>query len=666
MLLTDALLLMALLWLISVGVALIEPRGTMARAGIVLGCAVGIAACLIGMPGESSTLSLGIRLSDTPVQFKLTAAALWLMFFGLLPAIFAAGLGTNATSFRGRKCWYAGLGLTLLGAIGVFGLQDAMSFLIAWETMSIGGAVMIFGDGHAERPGAPVLFMLGLLEVGAVAILLALLLLLGNQAGSCSFAGFHAANAVATPLTFLLGLLLLIGFGAKLGILPFYEWFPAAYGSGSGATGVVFSGIVLNAAFYALARGVIEWLPRAGIWTMSAAGIMIFAGVLTAILSIFNAFQEEDWRRMLSLSSAENSGVAVAVLGVSWLLLASGLPAQAALAWIVCLLHLAAHSLAKGTLFLTADGVDSMNGSYTIVQRGLLRNNPAVLGIGALFAAMSLAALPPMAGFVSEWYIFQTLFHGMQVKGLPARLTMTLAAAGLALVVAVALATFAKLFGIGLLGDGHVHTRRFAPIRTAMIFILGSAVLALAVGMPWWLHALGPASQAIFGVNAAAQMRDGWLLVPLSNKFAFISPTKMLVVCPLLALIPIALLLIGRRAFHVRRVPVWSGGRREDAREIATTSLAFSNALRTFYGFIYGPTHNLEREYDHGPYFVKRLIFNQEVAPIFGPYLFSPLVKATRSVAETVSKLQSGYLNLYNALIGMLLVLILALALFYK
>lgn len=664
-LLTDALLLMALLWLISVVVALIEPRGTMARAGIVLGCVVGIAACLIGMPGESSTLSLGIRLSDTPVQFKLTAAALWLMFFGLLPAIFAAGLGTNATSFRGRKCWYAGLGLTLLGAIGVFGLQDAMSFLIAWETMSIGGAVMIFGDGHAERPGTPVLFMLGLLEVGAVAILLALLLL-GNQAGSCSFAGFHVANAVATPLSFLLGLLLLIGFGAKLGILPFYEWFPAAYGSGSGATGVVFSGIVLNAAFYALARGAIEWLPRSGTWTTSAAGIMIFAGVLTAILSIFNAFQEEDWRRMLSLSSAENSGVAVAVLGVSWLLLASGLPAQAALAWIVCLLHLAAHSLAKGTLFLTADGVDSMNGSYTIVQRGLLRSNPAVLGIGALFAAMSLAALPPMAGFVSEWYIFQTLFHGMQVKGLPARLTMTLAAAGLALVVAVALATFAKLFGIGLLGDGHVHTRRFAPIRTAMIFILGSAVLALAVGMPWWLHALGPASQAIFGVNAAAQMRDGWLLVPLSNKFAFISPTKMLVVCPLLALIPIALLLIGRRAFHVRRVPVWSGGRREDAREIATTSLAFSNALRTFYGFIYGPTHNLEREYDHGPYFVKRLIFNQEVAPIFGPYLFSPLVKATRRVAETVSKLQSGYLNLYNALIGMLLVLILALALFYK
>ncbi|HEX4021198.1 MAG TPA: hypothetical protein VHX63_08645, partial [Acidobacteriaceae bacterium] len=202
--------------------------------------------------------------------------------------------------------------------------------------------------------------------------------------------------------------------------------------------------------------------------------------------------------------------------------------------------------------------------------------------------------------------------------------------------------------------------------RSSAIFFLGVCVLALAVGMPWWLHELGRGTYGIFGVDAAAQMRDGWLLVPLSGKFAFISPSKMILACPLLALIPIAFFLLSRRAFHVRRVPVWSGGRQEDARQIATTSLAFSNALRTFYGFIYGPTHNLEREYDHGPYFVKRLIFNQEVAPIFGPYLFSPLVKATRRISDEVSKLQSGYLNLYNALIGMLLVLILGLALFYK
>lgn len=661
----DLLVAMVLFWLASAGVALIRLPIFLARLGIALGCLAGIAASLVGLLVGSPAASLGVHVSDTAVQFHLSDAALWLTLFGLIPAFFAAVLHHGPNGWPARR-WLAGFAITLIGTLGVMGLQDAVSFLIAWEVMSLGGAAMILGEGVSEAPGRPVLFMLSLLEVGAVAILLALLLIV-SHIGSCDFASFlGSSHGVSTRGTLLLALLLLFGFGAKLGVLPFYEWFPAAYGSGSGATGLVFSGIVLNAAFFAFSRGILEWLPHSGFWAMSAAGFIVIAGVASAILAVFNAFQEEDWRRMLSLSSAENACVAVAVLGASWLFLACGLPEQAALAWIVCLLHLAGHSLAKGTLFLTADGVYSTTESYAIRQTGLLRNNSAAFGIGALFAAMSLAALPPQAGFVSEWYVFQTLFHGMQVNVLAARLTIAVAAAGLALVAAVALATFAKLYGVGLLGDHHVHARHFSAARSAGIFVLGGFVVALAVGLPWFIHALAQGSTALFGVDATTDMRSGWLLVPLSNKFAFISPTKMIIAEPLLALLPVGLFLVSRRAFQVRRVPVWSGGRREDARRIATTSLSFSNALRTFYSFIYGPTHNLEREYDHGPYFVKRLIFNQEVAPIFGPGLFSPLVTSVRRLAEAVSKLQSGYLNFYNALIGILLVLILALALFYR
>jgi formate hydrogenlyase subunit 3/multisubunit Na+/H+ antiporter MnhD subunit len=662
---SDVLLVMAVLWGLSFLAALFEPSGRLARAGIALGCAAGIGACLMILPGTLAVVPLGFCVGDTPVQFQLDAGGCWLLLFGLIPALFASGISTTASSRSSTRCWLAGLAMTLLGVLGVFGLQDAMSFLIAWEVMSVGGAVMILGERLAQNAGGPTLFMLALLEVGAVSVLFALLLL-GNHAGSYAFSSLALTQTWSTGGTLIIGLLLLFGFGAKLGMLPFYEWFPAAYGSGSGATGVIFSGVVLNGAFYALARGVLEWLPHTGGWAMSVAIIMIAVGVLSAILTIFMAFQEEDWRRLLSLSSAENAGVAVGVLGTSLLLAVIGLRGPAALAWIVCLLHLAGHSLAKGTLFLTADGVYTVNDSYLIRQTGLLRNTSVFFGVGALFAAMSLAALPPQSGFVSEWYVFQTLFQGMQSDAIAARLTLALAAAGLALVVAVALATFAKLFGIGLLGDGHTEPTHLSWVRCGTVFILGLCVLGLAVGMPWWVQALGPASQSLFGVNAPGTMKADWLLVPLNGHFAFISPSKLIIAGPLLALIPTALFLISRRAFHYRRVPVWSGGRREDARQIATTSLAFSNALRTFYGFIYGPTHNLEREYDHGPYFVKRLIFNQEVAPIFGPYLFSPLVRLVRKAADKVSILQSGYLNFYNALIGALLVLILGLALFYR
>jgi hydrogenase-4 component B len=63
-------------------------------------------------------------------------------------------------------------------------------------------------------------------------------------------------------------------------------------------------------------------------------------------------------------------------------------------------------------------------------------------------------------------------------------------------------------------------------------------------------------------------------------------------------------------------------------------------------------------------HFVKRLVFSHDVAPIFGPYLCAPLTRAVYAIATKLKVLQSGHLNFYLALLGELLVVILALALY--
>jgi len=70
--------------------------------------------------------SLHIFLGDTPVYFQLDNAALWLLFFGLCPPS-SPSLGTASASPDSKRYWLAGLAATLLGALGVFGLQDTMS-----------------------------------------------------------------------------------------------------------------------------------------------------------------------------------------------------------------------------------------------------------------------------------------------------------------------------------------------------------------------------------------------------------------------------------------------------------------------------------------------------------------------------------------------------------
>jgi formate hydrogenlyase subunit 3/multisubunit Na+/H+ antiporter MnhD subunit len=503
--------------------------------------------------------------------------------------------------------------------------------------------------------------MLALLEVGAVALLLAVAIL-GSTGSSLDFAQFLArAPARTSAMQIGVGMLLLAGFGAKLGLLPFYEWFPGAYGSGSGASGAILSGVVLNAAFFGLARGLMEWLPPAPEGAFPVLPVVVVAiATISAILTVLYAFQQDDWRRLLSFSSAENASIAVVALGAALLFRSYRLQELAGLAWTVAFLHLAGHTLAKGTLFLAADGVRNATGSYAITASGA--GNHPLFGVGALLAAMSLAALPPTAGFVSEWFIFQTVFQGFHLPNLAGRIVFSLTGAGLALTVAVAFATCVKLIGISVLGRHAKHPAPLGRSYSATVGFLGLTVLALGVGMPAWLSALSLATVDHFGSAVSAEMRDGLLLVPLTAKFAFISPTLLAVIMPLLALVP-AGLIFGSRRFPIRRSPVWYGGMTPDPARASTTALTFSNAMRTFYSFVYRPTEGIERDADSSGYFVSKLVFEHDVAPIFGPLLFQPAIRTIFSIAGKLRPLQSGNLNVYLGLIGLLLVLVLGLTL---
>jgi hydrogenase-4 component B len=657
----DLLIVTVVAWFLGALIALTGRGLPLVRGLLVLGGVAGIIAAIMALPDGTAAVELPTQLAGAPVIFQIAPEAAWLLGFGLLPAALVCALATPAA--QGQAGWLFGAAMSLVGALGVFGLRDGASFLIAWEIMSFGGAVMILCE-KLSQAGRLVLFMLGLLEVGAVALLVAILLFAasGHSFAFASFAG-GAANFSA-PATAAIAVLLIVGFGAKLGLLPFYEWFPAAYGAGSGASGALMSGVVLNAAFYGLSRGLLEWAPGQNAAVAASIGVFLIAvAVLSAVLTALYAFQQEDWRTLLSFSSAENASIAVAMLGAALIFRGHAMPELASLAWTVALLHLAGHALAKGSLFLAADGVYRATGGYGISHTDLLRRSSWLFGLGALFAAMSLAAMPPQAGFVSEWYMFETVFQGFRLDTLASRLVMALAGAGLALTVAIAFATYVKVFGIGLLGR---TARRFAPVGTACglaVGLLGAGVLALAVGMPVWLDALQGAVSAQFGTMAARNMHDGLLLVPLTAKFAFISPTLLVVVMPLLAIVPVVLVVANRR-YAVRRVPVWYGGFDQDPARASTTALTFSNALRTFYSFVYRPKEETTREVNGSRYFVHRLVFTHDVAPIFRPYLFAPVTRAVYALADRFKALQSGQLNFYLALIGILLVVILALVLY--
>src|SRR5579884_2843449 len=95
---------------------------------------------------------------------------------------------------------------------------------------------------------------------------------------------------------------------------------------------------------------------------------------------------------------------------------------------------------------------------------GLARELPrTAAGFGV--AVVTLAALPPLAGFVSEWFTLEALLQAFRLDNTVARLLLALGAALLALTAGLGLLAFAKLYGTVFLGQTRSLLGRLSEAR---------------------------------------------------------------------------------------------------------------------------------------------------------------------------------------------------------
>ncbi|WP_298405235.1 proton-conducting transporter membrane subunit [Ferrimicrobium sp.] len=619
-----------------------------ARGALVGATLLGFGADIVGLPQGMSPLRLFV-VGDQLVVWRMPPGALWLLAPAWLAVLAAVWVRREQGTW-----WSLGVALAALGVISLSGFNNGASMILGWELMSLGGAVMLLSNRADAKGSRSTLSMLVLLEVGSVALIFAVALLGPHLA----FAGFRADWAARSEVVSgLIGLLFLVGFGAKLGIIPFYSWFADAYGVADGPTAAILSSLVLNAAYFALGRALLRWLPAHAPSTLFVGIVVAAAGIVSAIVAVLYAFQQRDWRRLLSLSGAENAGIATAALGAALIFQAGGQSELAGLCWLIGIMHLMGHSLAKSALFLASKVKAERDRSYRVEQTGVAHEFPFTVGIGGLIAAMSLSAMPPTMGFVTEWLLFEALFHDFTIVSLAGRTTLILVGTGLALSAALSLATFVKLYGIGLLGDRR-HGNAVNVASRLVVLILGLANLAMALGLvffePFMRRAAWP------DPHSAKALIVGLLVVPLSSAFAFISPVKFVIVGVLFSVVPLFLLL---RRSAPRRVPPWSGGEPVDLAASATTGFGFSNPLRTVYSFLYRPITTTRRSYRDQGYVLDQVTYEAREAPILGAGMIDAVRQGVNRLARWLTPLQGGQLNVYLSYL-LILFLIAVLAIF--
>ncbi len=501
----------------------------------------------------------------------------------------------------------AGMYALTVGSIALLLMaQDSILFLIGWEGMTLASFGMILqAHGRPRRIFSAGFIFLAFGEASTLFILLAL-------AGLHVLTGSFVFSTVSGSGLFVDGIFLaaLIGFGLKMGIAPFHmsEWLPIAHSSAPSNASAVLSATLTLVGIYGLFR-VIMVLGGGPIWW---GALMIVIGAISALLGALFASVSEHTKGLPAYSTIENNGLAIVALGVALAARAEGLQGLFAFALFAAFFQVFAHAVAKTGLFLVAGYIDRTTGTYdlnAIVGRSKDPGGPAFSG--ALICAMSLAAAPPMAGFVSEWMILESLFQTYQFTADPVLVFIgLLGGAAVALAAGLILVAMVKVLAFGQLWrpDATHPAVRSRRLGAAILGIAG-IVLGLGIGAPWILDLAATPASTFAGVALSAPLSTsssvpamlgipaGWTIMSSSGPFGVLSPPVVPIGIAMGMLVAVGYLALGGKLVF-RRADPWMAGNPVRAPEETYSAFGYSTGLRVM---------------------LKSLFFTREVRAKLGP-----------------------------------------------
>ncbi|CAH2030899.1 putative monovalent cation/H+ antiporter subunit A [Trichlorobacter ammonificans] len=417
-------------------------------------------------------ISVTLRMDGLGLLFSLLISGI-----GLLVMLYAAAY-LRGHRHLGR--FYAMLLLFMAAMLGTVLAGDLITLFLFWELTGISSFLLIGFDHEREESRRAALQALLVTGAGGLA-LLAGILLLGQAAESTELAmilergGQVRADARYTAML----LLVLAGAFTKSAQFPFHFWLPGAMAAPTPVSAYLHSATMVKLGIYLLAR-LSPVLGGSDLWFFG----LTLTGGLTLLVGGWHALRCTDLKQVLAWTT-------VSALGMLTLLLGLGTP----LAITAAMLFLTVHALYKSALFLAVGAVDHAAGSREITRLGGLARFLPQVAVAAGLAALSMAGLPPLAGFIVKELLYEA---ALTVPLLPVLVTVV-AVLGSALAVAAALlAGYVPFYGA--LRDSELHPHR---VETVLWFApLVPALLGLVIGLvpdPLGRLLIAPAASVVNG-----------------------------------------------------------------------------------------------------------------------------------------------------------------------
>ncbi len=485
---------------------------------MIVGAVCGMMGAGLGLRGEASVWALPGMTSGGAWSVGVDAVSAWfvalIFLVSGLGALYGEGYWRQESHpDNGRKLrlfwgWLVG-GMVLLVLA-----RHGLVFLLGWEIMALSAFFLISTEDDQVEVRRASWYYLIATHLGTLC-LFAMFALMREVSGSHVLRPLevHEAGLGMMTAIFLLGL---VGFGLKAGLMPLHFWLPGAHANAPSHVSALLSGVLIKMGVYGLVR-LCGWLPEPPVaW----GALLLVAGAVSGVLGVLMAIGQHDIKRLLAYHSIENIGIIVMGLGLAMVGRSMGRGDWVVLGMAGCLLHVWNHGLFKALLFMGAGSVVHATGSREIDRMGgLARQLPWTAGL-FLVGAVAICGLPPLNGFVSELLVYLGLLRTAGIGSGASWPAAALAVPVLAMIGALAVACFVKVYGAVFLGMSRSESTLGAhesPVTMlAPMVVLAGACVAIGLAPMLVAPALGQAvstwaPETVGGPKLAALAPFGWV-----------------------------------------------------------------------------------------------------------------------------------------------------------
>ncbi len=552
----------------------------------------------------------------------------------------------------------------IISMIGVVLAGNALWFLLFWELMSLTSWQLILTESSEDGTISAARFYVFMTHLGFIFLLL-FFLIITNGDLEMDFSGMHnVALTFAYPT--MLFFFAIFGLLSKAGAVPLHVWLPYAHPAAPSPVSALMSGVMLKVAIYGLFRFLFDILYP---WPLEWGILILIVGSISSLVGVLYALSEHDIKALLANHSIENIGIILIGFGMGMIFDTLGLKLLSSFAFMAALFHTFNHMSFKSLLFMGAGSVLHQTHTKNMERYGGMIKTMPVTAVTFLIAAISISALPPSNGFLSEWMIFQSLLGSSHLTDPSLRLAIPFAIFALAMTGGLAIACFVKAYGITFLGlhrsenAKHAHEVNFL-MRTGMI-LMTIVVLSLMVFAPFYLGLFDKVLVSLGKSSIISSVfPDGvWHMHSLAVHGGVVSPLILA-----LALIVITgLMMFAYKAFGIKeRIShTWACGYSVSAKT-QYTATGFAGPIRRFFGWLYKP-----KEHFH-----KKLVSMHEskfsdshyevhVKPLFETSLYTSVSRIANWISYWVYRLAHFEQTRYAAMIfNMILMVLFAYRLF--